>query len=114
MQEAQFNRDFFQFLEASPTPFHAVSSMAAKLRKAGFEQLCETGLWNLESGKSYFVIRDNGAIAAFTLAAGNMRDQGFRFIGAHTDSPSLQIKPLAGKASHSYFQLGVEVRVVEP
>lgn len=109
MQEAQFNRDFFQFLEASPTPFHAVSSIAAKLRKAGFEQLCETGLWNLEPGHSYFVIRDNGALAAFTLAAGNIQDQGFRFLGAHTDSPSLQVKPLAGKASLSYFQLGVEV-----
>jgi aspartyl aminopeptidase len=38
-----------------------------------------------------------------------MQDQGFRFLGAHTDSPSLQVKPLAGKASHSYFQFGVEV-----
>lgn len=109
MPEQQFNEKFFQFLEASPTSFHAVSSMAAKLRKAGFEQLCETESWNLEPGHSYFVTRDNGALAAFTLAAGNMLDQGFRLLGAHTDSPSLQIKPLAGKASHSYFQLGVEV-----
>jgi len=109
MQEPRFNQDFFQFLEASPTPFHAVAHMAAKLREAGFQQLFETDAWNLESGNAYFVIRDNGALAAFTLAAGNMQDQGFRFLGAHTDSPSLQIKPLAGKTSHSYFQLGVEV-----
>jgi len=109
MQESQFNQGFFQFLEASPTPFHAVSSMAARLRDSGFEQLLETGSWSLEPGHSYFVIRDTGALAAFTLASDNVQDQGFRLLGAHTDSPSLQLKPLAGKASHSYFQLGVEV-----
>ncbi len=109
MHEHQFNQDFFRYLEASPTPFHAVAFMAGKLQDSGFIELSETDPWNLEPGNSYFVIRDNGALAAFTLAADNIQDQGFRFLGAHTDSPSLQIKPLAGKASHSYFQLGVEV-----
>ncbi|MBV5307348.1 MAG: M18 family aminopeptidase [Desulfobulbaceae bacterium] len=109
MQEGQFNQDFFQFLTDSPTPFHAVAVMAARFQAAGFHKLFEAQEWNLEPGNAYFVIRDNGALAAFTLAAENHQNQGFRFLGAHTDSPSLQIKPLAGTASHSYFQIGVEV-----
>ncbi|MDO8947572.1 MAG: M18 family aminopeptidase [Desulfocapsaceae bacterium] len=109
MQEDRFNQDFFQFLQTSPTPFHAVSFMAAKLRDAGFQQLFETDAWHLAPGNSYFIIRDNGALAAFTLASTNVQDQGFRIMGSHTDSPALQIKPLAGKTSHSFFQLGVEV-----
>lgn len=109
MQEDRFNQDFFQFLQESPTPFHAVSFMAGKLRDTGFQQLSETEPWTLAPGDSYFITRDNGAIAAFTLAANDYQHQSFKLIGAHTDSPALQIKPLAGKASHSLFQLGVEV-----
>jgi aspartyl aminopeptidase len=109
MHEHQFNQDFFRYLEASPTPFHAVAFMAGKLQDSGFIELSETAPWKLEPGNSYFVTRDNGALAAFTLASEKNRKQGFRIMGAHTDSPSLKIKPLAAKASHSYFQLGVEV-----
>lgn len=109
MQEDHFNHNFFQFLQASPTPFHAVSDMAGKLQDNGFQQLSETDPWQLEPGSSYFIIRDNGALAAFTLATEDFQEQGFRIMGAHTDSPSLQIKPLAGKTTHSLFQLGVEV-----
>jgi aspartyl aminopeptidase len=109
MQEDRFNQDFFRFLQASPTPFHAVSFMAERLRNSGFHQLFETDTWELQPTSSYFIIRDNGAIVAFTLASQHNKEQGFRLMGAHTDSPSLQIKPLAGKTSHSFFQLGVEV-----
>ncbi len=109
MQEDRFNQDFFQFLQASPTPFHAVSFMAERLRDSGFRQLFETDNWELDPGSSYFIIRDNGALAAFTLVSNNSQDLGFRIMGAHTDSPSLQIKPRAGKTTHSLFQLGVEV-----
>lgn len=109
MQEDHFNQNFFQFLQASPTPFHAVSFMAGKLRDTGFKQLSETDAWELTPGNSYFIIRDNGALIAFTLASKNFQEQEFRIMGAHTDSPALQIKPKAGKAAHSFFQLGVEV-----
>jgi aspartyl aminopeptidase len=109
MQEKRFNQDFFQFLQGSSTPFHAVSFMAGKLRDSGFLQLSETATCTLEPGGSYFITRDDGAIAAFTLAASDNHDHNFRMVGAHTDSPSLQLKPLTGKVTHSFYQLGVEV-----
>jgi aspartyl aminopeptidase len=109
MQEDRFNQNFFQFLQSSPTPFQAVSSMAEKLRAEGFQQLAEIEPWDLHPGNSYFVVRDNGALAAFTLASTNYQELGFRMMGVHTDSPLLQIKPLADMVSHSFFQLGVEV-----
>ncbi len=109
MQENSFNQKFFQFLQESPTPFHAVSSMARTLADNGFRQLSESDRHPLDPGSSYFITRDNGALAAFTLASDHNEEQGFRIIGTHTDSPSLQIKPLAGKVAHSCYQLGVEV-----
>lgn len=83
--------------------------MAERLRDNGFHQIFETDTRELAPDSSYFIIRDNGALCAFTLASKNNQAQGFRIMGAHTDSPSLQIKPLAGKALHSFFQLGIDV-----
>lgn len=39
-------RGFLQYVEASPTPFHATATSVAMLEKAGFEQLHETLPWD--------------------------------------------------------------------
>ena len=39
--ENQFNQQLCAFLDASPTPFHAVSSMVALLSAAGFSELSD-------------------------------------------------------------------------
>ncbi|KAI4247668.1 MAG: hypothetical protein L6R40_001254 [Gallowayella cf. fulva] len=55
-------QDFLSFLDASPTPFHAVHSVKQRLIKAGFKE-----------------IKMGGPVA---------------MIGAHTDSPTLRVKPV--------------------
>ncbi len=109
MNQEIFNSSLFSFLQSSPTPFHAVSNMAEVLLSNGFHQLQENMVWQLQPGNGYFVSRDGGAIVAFTIGSKENVAQGFRMLGAHTDSPSLQIKPVSDLITGSYMQLGVEL-----
>ncbi len=98
-----------QFLQQSPTPFHAVANMAAQLEAAGFERLDSSDSWTLEKNSRYYVTRNDSAIIAFKTGAGDLATTGFRIAGAHTDSPCLKIKPHADLSSQGYAQLGVEI-----
>ena len=51
------NQDLIQFLQDSPTPFHAVLSMSQRLQAAGFVELNENEDWSLQPGGKYFVVR---------------------------------------------------------
>ena len=48
---------FVQFVNASPTPFHAVQVASSKLDKAGFTKLREHDEWDLKSGGKYYFTR---------------------------------------------------------
>jgi aspartyl aminopeptidase len=102
------NEDLLSFLRQSPTPFHAVASMASALAENGFQQLKEADHWQVEPGR-YFVTRNESSIIAFVLGTEHPLDSGIRMVGAHTDSPCLRVKPNPVTRKHSYFQLGVEV-----
>ncbi|MCB1672261.1 MAG: M18 family aminopeptidase [Gammaproteobacteria bacterium] len=108
MDKQQFNTGLLAFIEASPTPFHAVETMTAMLEKAGFQPLDERDRWALQDGASY-VVRRGGSLLAFRLGGDSLTDEGVHLAGAHTDSPGLKIKPVAERQSQGYLQLGVEV-----
>ncbi len=107
MNTATFLKDLFDFIEQSPTPFHAASIMCRKLLSRGFQQLDEGAKWNLKQGNNYLVTR-NGSLIAFSLGAMSAPASGFRIIGAHTDSPCLQIKPRIRENQSPYLVTGVE------
>ncbi|MEE8059850.1 MAG: M18 family aminopeptidase [Pseudomonadales bacterium] len=109
MDIESFNNNLLAFLHASPTPFHAVQQLAVRLTAAGFQQLHEADEWQLTSGDRYFVIRNGSSIVAFTQGEKPVLEQGFRMVGAHTDSPCLKVKPHPELTNKGYFQLGVEV-----
>ena len=109
MNTSVFNEDFFTFLTSSPTPFHAVATMAGRFLQHGFQQLLEQDAWTLTEGNSYFVTREDGALIAFSIGSSDYAKHGFRILGAHSDSPCLQIKPLPDITNQDYHQLGVEV-----
>ncbi len=109
INQNQVNDGLCSFIKASPTPFHAVEKMSERLISSGYECLSEGDPWQLESGKSYFVVRNSSSIIAFNTGSGDLFAQGFNIIGTHTDSPCLKVKPQAGIVSKGYCQLGVEV-----
>lgn len=91
------------FIDASPTPFHAVHNVAARLADAGFEEFDP-----LDAGApgNRFVVRD-GALIAWVDGDAPMGPM--RLIGAHTDSPTLRVRPRPDRGAAGFRQLGVEV-----
>lgn len=75
------------FIDASPSPFHACATVGARLTAAGFTELNEAQRWPEEPGR-YFVVRAGSLVAWDSNAA----DGPFRIVGAHTDSPNLRVK----------------------
>lgn len=105
----QFNQGLAEFLDASPTPFHAVKSMAERLQSAGFSELDEASDWSLSAGAKHYVVRNGSSIIAFMMGSAALSESGLRMVGAHTDSPCLMIKPQPELHKNGYFQLAVEV-----
>ena len=104
-----FNKQLAEFIDASPTPFHAVTNIANLLHTAGFQPLNESEDWTLKQGEKYFVTRNGSSIIAFVAGGEDLAETGIRMAGAHTDSPCLMVKPQPEMLNNGYFQLGVEV-----
>src|SRR5689334_5178128 len=109
MPTADLANDLIQFIDASPTPFHAVQEARRRLEAAGFRLLDEKEKWSLAPGDRFFVIRGGTSLAAFEIGNEKVDRAGFRLVGAHTDSPNLRLKPNAQYAKNGFHQLGVEV-----
>ena len=110
MDQHQFNQALIEFLAASPTPFHAVAQMAARLADTGFARLDESEAWPLVPGGRYWLSRNDSSIIAWRMPTRRaLAENGFRMVGAHTDSPGLKVKPQPELHRHGYGQLGVEV-----
>ncbi len=106
MNQAQ---QLLDFIDNSPSPWHAVDSTIAILQQHGFEPLLEKEHWQLTAGKRYYTIRDESSIIAFVVGTQAPSESGYRIIGAHTDSPGLRIKPNPAQKKGPYLRLGVEV-----
>lgn len=105
-----FSENTLQYLNDSPTAYHAVENAAEMLRDHDFQELKETEKWSLHAGSKYFVVNNHSCIIAFTVGDGDLAQEGFRIIGAHTDSPALKIKPGACMVTpDGYVKLNVEV-----
>lgn len=105
-----FNARLLTYLNASPTPFHAVSQAVERLRAHGFEVLQEADAWQLRPEGRYVVVRNGSALIAFNGALPSAaRSRGIRLFGAHSDSPCLRVKPQPEMLRKGCFQLGVEV-----
>jgi len=106
MNHSDTNQQLADFIQASPTPFHATHNMVERLLAAGFERLDERSDWQLKPDGRYLVTRNDSSLIAFTLGA---LESGIRLVGAHTDSPCLRVKPQPELNQQGLWQLGVEV-----
>ena len=98
--------DLVDFLDASPSPWHAVQSTIDRLD--GFVRLDETDAWT-DIPRDGYVVR-SGAIVAWRLPTEQTPLHApFRLVGAHTDSPGLRVKPRPDTGGHGWKQLAVEV-----
>ena len=106
---SDLNKDLIAFLKGSVSKYHAVSQIVNILSNKGFSLLREDQEWNLKRGGKYFVVWNNSSVIGFINGERSLQDTGVKIIGAHTDSPSLTLKPNPITYSSGYSQLGVEV-----
>jgi len=109
MPQSGINPGLLDFIQSSPTPFHAVAAMRRTLLAAGFSLLDETDAWTVRPGGRYLVTRNDSSLIAFCLGETPPEQRGFRMVGAHTDSPCLRVKPIPERRANGYLQLAVEV-----
>ncbi len=93
-----------EFIDASPSPFHACVTAARRLTAAGFEELREGDQW--PSSGRFFTVRAGSLVA---WQSGDDVGVPFRIVGAHTDSPNLRVKQHPDR-----FVVGWQVVALQP
>lgn len=97
-----------EFIDLSPTAFHATENLKNLFLKEKFTELKKEESWSLEKGKKYFVTNSESSIIAFTV--GKNDDLTFRIIGSHCDYPGFRLKPKTiMKVRDQYIKLNTEV-----
>ncbi|MDC7235835.1 MAG: M18 family aminopeptidase [Spirochaetales bacterium] len=97
------------YLDQSPTAFHAVEEAVKSLAAAGFKALDETLKWSLEADTGYYVIRNGSSLIAFRTGSELKGETAFRIVTAHTDSPSFRLKEGVIVKKNGMLTVGVEV-----
>jgi len=100
-------RRLLTFIDASPSPFHACAAATERLEVAGYRALEEPDAWDGGPGRHF--VRRGGSLVAWAAGPHHRAADGFRIIGAHTDSPNLRLKPHPDAGRVGYRQLAVEV-----
>jgi aspartyl aminopeptidase len=102
-------QDLLAFINASPSPWHAVHECEQRLQAAGFNRLEESERWALAPGSRHYTVRGGSSLIAFSVGSEAARAAGLTLIGAHTDSPGLRLKPKPAAEASGMVRLGVEV-----
>jgi len=99
--------DLITFVDASPSPYHAAAEALRRLTAAGFARVPPDGEW--PSGAGRHVTVDGGSVFAWVVPEGAAPHAPFRLVGAHTDSPTLRVKPHPDTGRAGVRQIGVEI-----
>ncbi len=108
MTPEQAGADLRAYVDAGPSPFHAVAESVRRLEAGGFTALHETERWTLAPGDQRYVVRDGGSVIAFRVGTAPLPDAGMRLVGTHTDSPTFKVRPRYDVLRGGYRLLGVE------
>ncbi|KAK4533708.1 hypothetical protein CCYA_CCYA18G4590 [Cyanidiococcus yangmingshanensis] len=107
-------RRLLDFIDAAPSPYHAVQAAKQLLDAAGYASLREDSSWiqQIRPGGQFYFTRNQSTIVAFRIGRRFRVDanQGgdIRLIGAHTDSPCLRVKPRSRADDGHYQKVAVE------
>lgn len=88
--EQEVTRRLLDFLDASPSCYHAVDNLARRLEAEGYERLREAEPWTLRTGGKYYAVRGDSSLAAFRVPGGV--PAGFMLAAAHSDSPTYKVR----------------------
>lgn len=94
------------FAEDSPEAFHTTANIVDCLKKHGYTELCEGGVWEINAGGKYYVTRNLSSVIAFKV--NSPKPRGFMICAAHCDSPAFKLKPCFADNGGLYTRLNVE------
>lgn len=103
-------RRFIAFVNASPTPFHAVHNASLRLESSGFTKIREADDWEktLQPRGKYYFTRNQSSLVAFTIPPNWKPGAGLSIVATHVDSPNLRVRPISKREKIGYLQVGVE------
>lgn len=98
-------QNYIDFLSHNKTERECVDYAERELRNHGFKSRAEFG--DLEYGDKVYYKNKNKNIAAFVIGEDGIRSKGVNLLGAHIDSPRLDVKtqPLYEDTNMAYFDL---------
>lgn len=113
MKEAEkYAEGLLEFIDKSPSCFHAVENLRSALEEQGFQELSEKEAWSLKPDSAYYVSRNGSSLIAFRIPGkgqGELPFKGFHIIASHSDSPSFKIKEAPEIAlEDKYIKLNTE------
>lgn len=108
--EQQQAKELIEFIHQSPSTYHAVNNIRKELNEAGFQELDLREEWNIAKGGKYFTTKNGSALFAFQIGTGEIEEEGFQLICAHSDAPGFKIKPNPEiEVEGNYIKLNTEV-----
>ena len=108
MEESmKLSNELLDFIQKSPSCYHAVENLAQTLCDTGFLELSEGAPWRLQRGGRYFIRRNLSSLLAFKIPEGEIR--GFQIAASYSDSPTFKIKEnMDIVVDGAYTELNVE------
>lgn len=104
----EISKELLNFIEKSPSCFHAIEAIKEELNNNCFEELLESKAWKLEKGKKYYVTRNSSSVIAFKIGE-DLDNYSFNMTASHSDSPVFKIKDnYEIEAAKNYIQLNTE------
>jgi aspartyl aminopeptidase len=107
MNTSEVTAELMTFIDASPSPYHAVQNAARELTQAGFQEQRPSAEWDNSAGRGF--LTNGGALIAWDMPEDADPAAPFSLITAHSDSPNLRIKARPDVTRAGWAQLGVEV-----
>lgn len=107
-QSKELIDDFFKFIKKATTPYQTVLECESRLDEGKFIKLSLEDEWHLDEGGRYYLSPYSSMIIAFTIGS-KIREDGYRIIATHTDSPCLKIKPMPEIIVENYVKINTEV-----
>ena len=90
-QMEKYIEDYMQFLNYAKTEYRAVEYAKNMLEKNGFKDI--TKVKTLKAGEKVYFINNEKSIYAAVIGK-NSIEKGMKIVGAHIDSPRLDLKPM--------------------